>query len=229
VENARPAVLMLFGAVGFVALVACANVANLLLTRAARRQREIAVRAAVGAGRLRILRQLLSESVLLGLFGGALGLLLAFWGTDALMLLLPGGTPRLSEVRIDARVLGFTLMLSFLTGIVFGLAPSIHASKVTLRDSLKEGSRSSGSSRASERLRSGLMVSEVALALLLLVGAGLLVRSFLRLRDVQPGFDTRDLLAMQISLPALGYAGPRQVSSFYREALERVEALPGSP
>jgi len=227
VENARPAVLMLFGAVGFVALVTCANVANLLLTRAARRQREIAVRAAVGAGRLRLVRQLLSESVLLAFFGGALGLLLAFWGTDVLTLLLPGGIPRLSEVRIDSWALGFTLLLSLFTGVVFGLAPSIHASKVTLRDSLKEGSLSSGSGRASARLRSGLMVSEVALALLLLVGAGLLVRSFLRLRDVPPGFDTRELLAMQMSLPASGYAEPRSVSSFYREALGRVEALPG--
>jgi putative ABC transport system permease protein len=227
VENVRSGVLLLFGAVGFVALVACANVANLLLARAARRQREIAVRAAVGAGRLRLVRQLLSESLLIALLGGALGLLLAFWGAQALVLLLPAGVPRLGEVDIDATVLGFTIALSLLTGLVFGLAPALQASGIAPRESLKEGARSAGAGRASERLRGGLMVAEVAIALLLLVGAGLLVRSFLRVRDVSPGFDTRDLVALELSLPASAYPEPGQVSAFYREALERVAALPG--
>ena len=227
VANARPSVLLLFGAVGFVALVACANVANLLLARAARRQREIAVRAAVGAGRLRLVRQLLSESLLIALLGGALGLMVAFWGVQALVLLLPAGIPRLGEVGIDATVLAFTLVLSLLTGLVFGLAPALSASGLAPRESLKEGARSAGGGRASERLRSGLMVAEVAIALLLLVGAGLLVRSFLRVRDVSPGFDARDLVALELSLPASAYPEPAQVSAFYRDALERIAALPG--
>ncbi len=227
VENARPSVLLLSAAVGLVVLVACANVANLLLARAARRQREIAVRAAIGASRARLLRQLLAESLLLALLGGAAGLLAAFWGTDLLLLLLPGGIPRLSEVRLDGAVLGFTLLLSLVTGALFGLAPAFHASKATVRDSLKEGSRGAGTGRASERLRGALMVSEIALALLLLAGAGLLGRSFLRLQAVAPGFLTDDLLALQMALPASRYADGRQVCAFYDQVLEKAAALPG--
>jgi putative ABC transport system permease protein len=227
VENARPTLIALLGAVGLVVLIACANVANLLLARAAWRQREIAVRAALGASRTRLLRQLLFESVLLAVVGGAAGLALGTWSVDALAPLVPRGLPFRAGSPVDGWVLGFTLLLSLGTGVLFGLAPALHASRARLSDSLKEGTRSGGGGRAAERLRGALMIWEMALALVLLIGAGLLLRSFVRLQSVALGFDTRNLLTLDMSLPASRYAESGQVVGFYREVLDRVAALPG--
>jgi putative ABC transport system permease protein len=227
VENARPTLIALLGAVGLVVLIVCANVASLLLARAARRQREIAVRAALGASRTRLLRQLLFESVLLAVVGGAAGLALGAWSVEALAPLVPASLPFRAGPPVDRWVLGFTLLLSLGTGVLFGLAPALHASRARLSDSLKEGTRSGGGGRAAERLRGALMISEMALALVLLIGAGLLLRSFVRLQSVALGFDTRNLLTLDMSLPASRYAESRQVVGFYREVLDRVAALPG--
>jgi putative ABC transport system permease protein len=227
VQDARPLLLTFLGAVGLVALIACANVANLLLARATAREREMAVRTALGASGARLLRQLLAESVLLALVGGAAGLLAGSWGSQLLVAFLPSDMPRLSEVRTDAWVFGFTLLLSLATGLLFGLAPALHALKLAPNASLKEAGRSVSSGRLAERMRGALMVSEVALALLLLVGAGLLLRSFVRLQSVDPGFDSHGLLALRVSLPALRYAEPQRVAAFYRDVVDGLAALPG--
>jgi putative ABC transport system permease protein len=223
----RAALLVLLGAVGFVLLIACANVANLLLSRAAARQKEIAVRVAIGAGRGRIVRQLLTESVLLAAIGGTAGLLLALWGTDLLVSLSPRELADLQQVKISVPVLGFTLAVSLLTGIIFGMAPAFEATRLKLQESLKEGSKNIGGGTRSHRLRSAFVITEVALALVLLVGAGLLVRSFDRLQSVDPGFNAKNVLTMRISLPTRKYDTDRKRIDFFRQAVEQIKALPG--
>ena len=217
--DVRPALLVLTGAVGFLLLIACANVANLVLARASARQREIAIRAALGASRVRVVRQLLTENLVLSLAGGALGLLLAYWGLDALLALDPGNIPRLETVAIDPSILFFTLGLSLATGLIFGLAPAIILSKPRLNDSLKEGGRGMGEGAAGRRLRSGLAVAEIALSLVLLVGAGLLIRSFIELERVKPGFAPEHVLTAQLSLPSASYGEEPQMAAFYEQLL----------
>ncbi len=223
----RPALLVLLGAVGFVLLIACANVANLLLARAAARHKEMAVRAAIGAGRWRIVRQLLTESLLLAAMGGAAGLLLALWGTDVLVSLSPKELADLQQVRISVPVLGFTLAVSMLTGIIFGMVPAFEATRFNLQESLKEGSQNIGGGTRSQRLRGVFVIVEIALALVLLVGAGLLVRSFWRLQSVDPGFNAKNLLTMRVSLPNRKYDSDRKRIDFFRQAVEGIRALPG--
>ena len=226
VKKMRPALLVLLGAVGCVLLIACANVANLLLGRAASRDRELAVRAALGASRIRLLRQLLTESLLLSLLGGAAGLGLAVWGVDALLALTPADLPRIDEVRIDWRMLVFTFSVATMTGIVFGLVPSLKASRVNLTQSLKEGSRSVVGS-ASQRLRSLIVAAEIALSLVLLIGAGLLMRSFFSLTRVDPGFDSRNVLTLKMTVPRSKYKSGAAMATFYQQLLEKIKALPG--
>jgi len=225
VGSLRPTLLMLLGAVVFVLLIACANVGNLLLARATARQKEIAIRGALGASRTRLVRQFLTESVLLALAGGALGLLLAFWGTSLIESIGSSVTPLLKGITIDVRVLAFTILISIVTGIVFGLAPALHLSSVDLNESLKEGSR--GSSAGRNPLRSGLVVSEVALALVLLVCAGLMIKSVMRLRDVSPGFNPAKMLTMNVALPGAKYPKGPERSAFFTRMLDRVGALTG--
>jgi putative ABC transport system permease protein len=224
VGDVRPTLLTLLGAVGFVLLIACANVANLLLTRSAGRQREMAIRTALGAGRMRILRQLFTESTVLALAGGVVGLLLAIWGTSVLSTYIPEGIPRLNELSVDTSVLAFTFGASLVTGMFFGLAPALQSAKTNLTETLKEGERNS--SPGHNRTGQLLVISEVALTLVLLVGAGLLVKSFWRLSQVNPGFDPQNVLAMQISINARPDEGPR-VDNFLSELKQRAQQLPG--
>jgi len=222
VGDVRQPLLILLGSVGLVLLIACANVANLLLVRASTRQKEMAVRVALGASRRAIVRQLLTESVLLAALGAAFGILLALWGTSFIVAQLPDGIPRLHEARVDAPVLGFTLAVSLLTGLLFGLAPALQASRANLTEGLKEGDR--GSSGGRQRLRSVLVVGEVALTLTLLVGAGLLIQSFRRVLQVDPGFNARNLLTMQVSV--INPDG-QQVANFFEQLQQKVRSLPG--
>jgi predicted permease len=225
VGDVRRPLLILLGAVAFVLLIACANVANLQLARATVRQREIAIRAAVGAGRLRLIRQLLTESVLLSLLGGALGLLVAVVGLRVLLRFGPETLPRLNEIGLDARVLGFTFLVSFVTGVLFGLAPALRASRVDLNGVLKDSGRSSTNS-AHHRARNLFVIVEVALSLVLLIGAGLLVRSYGHIQTASPGFDPKNVLSFRLSLPNSKYKGPA-VTNFYKQLQERIKVLPG--
>jgi putative ABC transport system permease protein len=222
VGDVRQPLLILLGSVGLVLLIACANVANLLLVRASARRKEMAVRVALGAGRVRIMRQLLTESVLLSALGAALGILLAFWGTSLIISQVPDGIPRLHEARVDAPVLVFTLAVSLLTGLLFGLAPALQASRPNLTEGLKEGER--GSSGRRQQLRGVLVVCEVALTLALLVGAGLLIQSFRRVLQVDPGFKARNLLTMQVSV---NNNDGHQVANFFEQLQQEVRGLPG--
>ncbi len=223
----RKPLFILLGAVGFVLLIACANVANLLLARASSRKKEIAVRAGLGAGRWRIARQLLTESLLLSLIGGALGLLLAWWGTKALIALSPPGLMDLRNVAVNLPVLGFTFALTLLTGIVFGLVPALEATRFDLNDSLKEGGKNIGGGSRTQRLRSLFVVTQVALALVLLVGAGLFMKSLSRLRAVDPGFNPKNLLTMRVNLPERKYDTDPKLMEFFNSALAQMRAIPG--
>ena len=222
----RP-LLILLGAVCFVLLIACANVANLLLTRAASRQRELAIRAALGADRKRLVRQLLTESVVLGLLGGAAGLMLATLSTDLLQRLAPAEFPRLSDIAIDRQVLAYAAGASVFTSLLFGLLPALHASRRDSASHLKEGGRTGTDGRRGGRVRAALAVGELATALVLLVGAGLLIRSFIALNNEDPGFATRGVLALRLQLPSAAYGEPARITGFYEQLVERLEGLPG--
>ena len=227
-EDIRPALLLLLGAVGLVLLIACANIANLLLVRASKRRTEIAVRSALGASKLRLMRQLMTENLLLALIGGIIGIFLGVQGLQILIGLLPDDLQiiGLKNIGIDITVLGFTLALSLMTGIIFGLLPLIQFTDPGMGESLKEAGKNRASAGGS-RIRSILVVSEVAFALMLLVGAGLLMKSFLRLINVNPGFSAENVLTMQLNLPELRYPEREQINAYIYELLERVQTLPG--
>jgi predicted permease len=225
--GSRTPLLVLLGVVGFVLLIACANVANLMLARAAARHREIAIRAALGAGRRRIVRQLLTESLLLSLFGGALGLLVSWWGLHFLLAASSLNIPGLKDVGLDPSVLGFTAVISVLTGVFFGLAPALQASRADLQDALKAGGRNAGSAAVPNRVRAVLVVVEVALSLVLLVGAGLLSKSFLLLSEVSPGFEPEHVLSTDLSLSKSKYPQPEQQQAGFAEIVSRAASIPG--
>lgn len=226
VGDSRPALLMLMGAVGFVLLIACANVANLLLVRSSERQKEIAVRASLGASRSRIVRQLLTESVLLAVIGGCLGLVIAFWASSLLIKLAPASLAPAHGAFIDWRVLGFTLGISVVTGVLFGLAPAWTAAKIDLNSILRGSGRGSGGTRSGSRVRDVLVAWEVAACTLLLFGAGLAIRTYSRLKEVDPGFRTDHVLTMQLAPPPNRYPGVK-IALFYRQIIERIESLEG--
>ncbi|MEK6301901.1 MAG: ABC transporter permease [Acidobacteriota bacterium] len=227
VGDYRKALLLLLCAVGLVLLIACSNIANLLLARASARHKEMAIRRALGASGGHLVKQLLTESVILASIGGALGLMLAAWGVDLLLALSPANLPRAHEAGIDGRVLGFTIGLSLAIGLLFGLAPALEASRADLNEELKAGSRGTGSSPRRNRVRSLLVVSEVALAVVLLTGAGLFIKSFARLQRVSAGFDTENLLLARLSLSQAKYSNLDSVMTFYEQVSERIKNLPG--
>ena len=227
IGGASRALWMIFGAVGFVLLVACANVANLLLARATARRKEITIRSAIGAGRRQLIRQLLTESVLLSVIGGALGLLFAIWGTRVIEKIGSKINPVFNGFHIDLRVLGFTFGLTILTGLIFGLAPALQMSRPNLTESLKEGGRGFGGSAKGNRLRGALVIAEVAMTLVLLVAAGLLVRTLVRLGKVDKGFNSQNVLTMNIGLPGVKYPKAENWIAFYKQLNERMASLPG--
>src|SRR5262245_60270475 len=227
VGDIQRTLLILLGAVGFVLLIACVNVANLSVARGSTRRKESAIRVALGASRFRLIRQHLTESILLALLGGGLGVLAAFWSVRPLVTSLPDTMPRASEIGLDGRVLGVACLVSILTGILFGLAPALQGSTPELNEALKEGGGKETGSPGSARLRSLLVVAEVALSLVLLVGAGLLIKSFWRLQQVNPGFDYENALALRLSLANFKYPEKSQQVAFYQQALSRLETLPG--
>jgi predicted permease len=226
VGEVRTGLLVLLGAVGLVLLIACANIANLLLSRATSRSKEIAVRTALGAGRARIIRQLLSETAVLGLLGGVVGIALACWSVKALNSLLPSSLPQMNPIRVDYFVLGFALLLSAIAGVAFGLVPAMFAGHADIQSTLREGARS-GASRNRRRARSLLAVVEISLAMVLLVTAGLLLRSFARLTSISPGFDAQHIVKADISLPQFQYSTPQQWAAFSEELLARIQSDPG--
>jgi putative ABC transport system permease protein len=226
ISDIRPALLILLGAVGCVLLIACANVANLLLARAMSRHKEMAIRSALGASRLRVVRQLLTESIILSLAGGALGLVLAVWWSDLLVALAKENIPRALQVGLDLRVLGFTLLVSVLTGLIFGLVPAFQSSKTELTETLKEGGRSSSEGARRNRIRGVLIVAELAIAVVLLVGAGLLIQSLWRLQNVSPGFNPEKVLTFSVAVPEVKYPSAKQVQ-FYSDLTSRLQTLPG--
>jgi putative ABC transport system permease protein len=222
----RPLVVLLV-AVSFILLIACVNVANLIMTRTAARDREIAIRRALGAGQLRLLRQMLTESILLGAVGGALGLLLATWGVRILLQFTPKDVPRLEGVGVDRWTLIFTVLASLLTGLLFGLAPAWHARALNLTGTLREGGRSIAGMTRIRRFRSALAIAEISLAVVLLIGSGLMLKSFQKLSEVNPGFNTDNLLTMAVSLQFIHYQDPARQVAFFDQALEKIRALPG--
>jgi putative ABC transport system permease protein len=227
VGDFRLALWVLLGAVGVVLLITCVNLANLALVQAAARRREMAIRTALGAARRRLIQQLATESLLLALLGGVAGLLLAFWGIPLLLALSPASLPRAAEVGMDFRVLGLTLALSLLAGVIFGLAPAWQATRVSLNEELKESGRSSAGGARQSRARGLLVITEIALSLVLLVGAGLLVKSFLHLQAVSPGFEAENALAVRLSLPKAHYSNRAALTAFYEKLRPRLESLPG--
>ena len=228
VGSVRPSLLLLLGAVGFVLLIACANVANLLAWRARRQDvRRWLFSTALGASRVRVIRQLLTESTMLALVGGTLGLLLSLWGVDLLIAATPVDVPRIKEIGLDANVFFFTLGVSLITGIIFGLAPALFSSRVDLNETLKEGGRTGSEGARRNRVRSALVISEVALSFVLLVGAGLLVKSFLRLREVNPGFEPERILTTNLSLSRVKYPKQEQQAAVFQQVSENIRTLPG--
>jgi predicted permease len=230
--DARTPLLVLLGAVGFVLLIACANIANLFLARAASRQREIAIRLALGAARGRLIRQFLTESVLLSIIGGACGLVLTLWSTGFLASLFPKNIanlnlPQVDDIPINARVMGFTILVALTTGIIFGLVPALQSAKVDLNNTLKETGSSVAAGLRSGRFRGGLVVAEIALALVLLIGAGLMIKSFWRLQHADLGLDPQNILTMEVLLPDYKYNEPRKRQAFLEDAMRRIENLPG--
>ena len=228
VGDSRNALLILFAAVSLVLLIACANFANLLLARGAERGREIVIRTALGAGRWRIVRQLLTESILIAIVGGAIGVIFAWWGINLLIALKPANLPRLDEVGVNLRVFGFTLGVSLLTGLIFGLLPAWTASRAAGSSGLKEGARGASSSRSQQRPRNAFVVGELAVALVLLVGAGLLVKTFWKLRNVEPGFNPNHLLTMRVELPETRYKEVEPQTRFRTQALANINSLPAT-
>jgi putative ABC transport system permease protein len=226
-EQSRRSLLVFAGAVIFVLLIACSNVANLMLARASARQKEMAIRVALGAGRFRIIRQLMSEALLLALLAGALGLLVTVWTVEALQTMNLAILPRLNELSVDGRVVAFGLLISLLTVVIFGLFPALQAARPDVHETLKEGGRSGGGGRGRQRVRGALVIIEVALSVALLIGAGLLLRSFSKLQEIKPGFEPNNLLTMRISLSRNRYQGDQEAWAFYTRLLQETKALPG--
>jgi len=223
----RPFLLVLLGAIGFVLLIACANVANLFLARGSSRGREIAVRVAMGASRVRLIRQLLTESMLIALAGGTLGLAMAGSGLGSLLAMAPSNLPRLSDIRLDGWIFAFTFLISILTGAVFGIAPALYATKTNLSETLKEGEGRASVGAGRARLRQGLVIGELALSLVLLAGAGLMIATFSKLMNTSPGFDSHHVLTMQFWMTGSKYASTPEIMRFYRAIEQHIEALPG--